>query len=337
MRTLIRRRFTAAAVAAVTTAALAACGSITDSADKGADDKVSKLQFIVPADAGGGWDTTARVVADTLKSEKLYDNASVENVPGAGGTIGLGQLVSEKNPDTLMMMGLVMVGAIETNKSQVTLSDTTPIAKLTEEAEVIVVPAKSSYKTINDLVKAMAADDKPVPVAGGSAGGIDHILAGLLLKASGVEGADIPKKLKYVPFSGGGESLGSLLGNKVAAGVSGVGEYLEHIESGKLRALAVSSPERVASLPDTPTLQESGIDLTLTNWRGVVAPGDISDTKAKALTDLVTELHDSAGWKAALKENDWTDAFVTGDEFASLIEDETETVRATLKEIGLVE
>ena len=321
----------AVVLAALAALILAGCGGMTESTNTGGGE-IKKLTLIVPADPGGGWDQTARAMQKVLQDENLVSSAQVVNIGGAGGTVGLARLANEKDPNTLMVMGYVMVGAVETNKSRASLADTTPIARLTEESEVIVVPANSPYKTIEDLLDAAKEEGKGISIAGGSAGGADHILAGQMYKAHGVD----TKDLNYIPYSGGGESIAALLGGKVSAGISGVGEYAEQVKSGKLRALAVSGDEASDVLPDVPTLTDEGVDVNLTNWRGVVAPGSISDEQADALTDLVTELHDSDAWKAALKENGWADAFQTGPEFEAYLNDEIKTVRATLREIGLV-
>jgi putative tricarboxylic transport membrane protein len=293
---------------------------------------IKKLTLIVPADPGGGWDQTARAMQKAMQDEKLAANAQVVNIGGAGGTVGLAKLANEKNPDTLMVMGYVMVGAVETNKSSTTLADTTPIARLTEESEVIVVPADSPYDTVTDLLEAADKKGKGVSIAGGSAGGADHILAGQMYKAHGID----PKDLNYIPYSGGGESVAALLGGKVSAGISGIGEYAEQVKAGKLKALAVSGPDPSDVLPDVPTLKDEDVDVELTNWRGVVAPKSITEAQAQKLTDLVTELHDSAAWKKALKENGWADAFLTGEEFRTFLNDDIKSVRATLREIGLI-
>jgi len=320
-----------AAVVLATSLTLAACGGMTKSTtDEGGP--IKKLTLIVPADPGGGWDQTARAMQKAMQDEKLAANAQVVNIGGAGGTVGLAKLANEKNPETLMVMGYVMVGAVETNKSSTTLADTTPIARLTEESEIIVVPVDSPYDTVTDLLADAEKKGKGVSIAGGSAGGADHILAGQLYKAQGVD----PKDLNYIPYSGGGESVAALLGGKVSAGISGVGEYAEQVKAGKLKALAVSGPEPSDVLPDVPTLKDEGVDVELTNWRGVVAPKSITEAQAQRLSDLVTELHDSAAWKAALKENGWADAFLTGEEFRTFLNDDIKSVRATLREIGLV-
>jgi len=316
---------------AVACLALTACGDSGGTSDNGAAKPVNRLQIMAPADPGGGWDSTARAMSQAFEGSGLAKQTTVTNVPGAGGTIGLAQLANERSEDFLMVMGLVMVGAIETNQSKNTLDDVTPIARLTAEDEVIVVPANSPYKTIKDLGDAMKSQGRKVAIAGGSAGGTDHIVAGLLAKAAGASPAD----LNYVAFSGGGESLAALLGNKVAAGISGVSEYAEQIKAGKLRALAVSGPKRVEGV-DAPTITEGGYDVELTNWRGVVAPKGLDDDAKDRLIDVVTKLHDSAEWKEALTRNGWDDTFLAGDEFASFIKDEQETTSTVLRDLGLV-
>jgi putative tricarboxylic transport membrane protein len=329
------------AVAAMAALALAGCSSQNASPDPGADGKSEASSFddvslIVPADPGGGWDQTGRSMSKVLTDDKITGAAAVTNVGGAGGTVGLAQLANEKDPATLMVMGLVMVGAIETNASAVRLEDTTPIARLTDEPLVVVVPEKSKYDTLEDLVEDIVDKGQEVTVTGGSAGGADHILAGLLLEEAGVDGADIPSKLNYTPNSGGGEAVSLLVGDKVAAGISGVGEFLQYIEDGSMRALAVSSAEPVESLPDVPTITEAGYDVVLTNWRGVVAPGGISDADRDELERIVTEMHDSDAWASELETKGWTDAFLTGDEFDDFLEENIADVTGTLKNIGLI-
>jgi putative tricarboxylic transport membrane protein len=328
-----RHRLAAAAVLGVVALTLSACGGTVDTGSSGdADQPMSRVEIMAPADPGGGWDLTARAMAASLKDAGLAKSTTVTNVPGAGGTIGLAQLANEKSESYLMVMGLVMIGAIQTSDSPTTLADVTPIARLTAEDEIVVVPADSPYKTIKDLGEDLAARGREVAIAGGSAGGTDHILAGLLAKAAGADPAD----LNYVAFSGGGESLAALLGSKVAAGISGVSEYAEQIEAGKLRALAVSGPEPVEGI-DAPTLTEGGYDIELINWRGVVAPKGISDDAADRLIAMVTEMHDSPSWKKALETNGWTDTFQTGEEFAQFIREEEKTTATVLKDLGLVE
>lgn len=241
------------------------------------------------------------------------------------------QLANNSKDDQLLMtMGLVMVGAVVTNKSKTTLADVTPIARLTSEQEVVVVPADSPYQTLQDFVAAWKPNPAKLPIAGGSAGGTDQILAGLMAKAAGADAT----KVNYIAFSGGGEALASLLGGKVAAGISGLSEFKDQIDAGKLRALAVSGDAPVPGL-DAPTLKDAGVDVTLTNWRGVVAPKDITAEQRAALTDAVTSMHRSKEWKAALKRNGWDDAFATGGSFTSYLRSEEKRATDVLTEIGL--
>lgn len=326
-----------AAVAVIGVAALAGCSTPTPSeSEPGETVAVTDLNVIVPADPGGGWDQTGRALADTLTGEGLVDSAPVTNIPGAGGTVGLASLATEQDPHTLMMMGLVMVGAVETNASANRIEDNTPIARLTEEALVIVVPEASPYDSLEDLVDDIVENGQDVTITGGSAGGADHILVGLLLGEAGLSPAEITENLNYIPNSGGGEAVTLLLGNNVSAGISGVGEFVEHIEAGTMRALAVSSEEPVDLLADTPTIIDEGYDVSLTNWRGVIAPPGIDEADRAALIDLVTQLHESGAWTAVLDENGWSDAFLAGDDFAAYLEGNITDVTQTLEDIGLI-
>ncbi|MFD5825800.1 Bug family tripartite tricarboxylate transporter substrate binding protein [Lentzea sp. NPDC060358] len=306
---------------------LAGCGQKARSA--GDDSEIAKLEIMAPADPGGGWDQTARAMQAAVSGAKLANSVQVSNVGGAGGTVGLQKLTSERSESFLMITGLVMVGAVETNASKARLEEVTPIARLTAEDEVVVVPADSPYKTIDDLLNAVNEKGKGVSITGGSAGGTDHILAGLLLKAKNVDTA----KLNYVPYSGGGESLAALLGKKVDAGISGVGEYKEQIKAGKLRALGTSGPNPNPDV-NAPTFKDLGVELI--NWRGVVAPASISAEAKSRLTKLVTDMHASDQWKEELKKKGWTDTFLTGTEFSTFMFKEIGRVKPALQDIGLV-
>ncbi|MFF7716558.1 tripartite tricarboxylate transporter substrate-binding protein [Streptomyces sp. NPDC007988] len=290
------------------------------------------LRFMVPNSPGGGYDITARTAAKNAEEAELTHNIEVFNLPGAGGTVGLTRLVGEHGNGRLAMsMGLGVVGAVHTNKSPKTLADTTPIARLTEEQDIVVVAKDSPYKTIRQLVAAWRKDPAAVPVGGGSSpGGPDHLAPMLMARAAGIA----PRSVNYVPFDGGGELLASILGNKIAFGVSGVGEYLDQIRSGELRLLAVTGPKRVPGL-DAPTLRESGLDTDFTNWRGIVAPPGLSAAERDKLIGLVTELHGSKQWRESMRKNGWDDAFLPGDEFGEFLQTQDRRVDSVLKELGL--
>ncbi|MEV4916880.1 tripartite tricarboxylate transporter substrate binding protein [Streptomyces tirandamycinicus] len=294
--------------------------------------RIPGLRFMVPNSPGGGYDITARTAAKNAEEAGLTRGIEVFNLPGAGGTVGLTRLVGEHGNGRLAMsMGLGVVGAVHTNKSPKTLADTTPIARLTEEQDIVVVSKDSPYKTIGQLVAAWRKDPAKVPVGGGSSpGGPDHLAPMLMARAAGIA----PRSVNYVPFDGGGELLASILGNKIAFGVSGVGEYLDQIRSGELRLLAVTGPKRVPGL-DAPTLRESGLDTDFTNWRGIVAPPGLSDAERDKLVALVTELHASKQWRESLRKNGWDDAFLPGEEFGDFLTAQDRRVDTVLKELGL--
>ncbi len=335
MKSLNRRSFAAMATATTIAPAVLKGTAAAQSTPVAQSDWAKEtLQIMAPASPGGGWDTTARELQRSLQEAELVSTVEVFNVPGAGGTIGLADLASKYKGDshTLMVMGLVMIGGIGLNEAPVGLDQSTPLARLTGEWEVIVVPADSPHETMADLVAAFKEDPAGVSWAGGSAGGTDHLLVGLIAQALEID----PAEINYVPFSGGGEALASLLGNETTAGVSGLGEFLPQIESGELRALAVSGRDEGGD--DTiPTLKESDIDVELSNWRGIVAPPEIEDADKDAILETLDALHESDVWKETLEKFAWSDQYLSGDEFVTFIEDETERVNTILTDLGLLE
>ncbi|MFN7008667.1 MAG: Bug family tripartite tricarboxylate transporter substrate binding protein [Allorhizobium sp.] len=289
--------------------------------------------IMAPANPGGGWDQTARSMQTVLQQEGISPAAQVQNVPGAGGTIGLAQFANQAkgDPDALIVGGYVMVGAILTNKSPVSLKDVTPIARLTGEYEAIVVPASSPIQSMGDLIEALKKDPGSVSWAGGSAGGTDHIAVGLIAKAAGVD----PTKINYIAFSGGGEALAAILGSQVTAGISGYGEFEAQVKSGTLRLLAVSSAERLPNA-DAPTLKESGLDVVVENWRMVAAAPGLTPEQTAAVSADIEKMVKSASWQEILKTKGWQDTYLAGDAFKAQLEKDVTATEAVLKDIGLV-
>jgi putative tricarboxylic transport membrane protein len=325
---LTRRSFLAGAVAAPVLAGLGACaGTVVQPGD------LSRLRIMAPASPGGGWDTTARVLQRVIQTSGLARNVQVFNVEGAGGVIGLGQLGREDDDALLMMMGLVMVGAVDTNDSPTRLADVTPVARLIGETELIVASPDAPFDDIEGFVEAWAADPAGTPIAGGSAGGTDQILAGLLAQAAGID----PGQINYIPYSGGGESLSALLGNQVTAGISGTADYGPQVQSGDLKGLAVSTAERSDQVPDVPTLRESGFDVEVSNWRGLMARPGMSEPARADLLQLVVDTHDTDEWQEELRTRGWDDLFLVGDDYRDFLVEEETRVREILVEIGLVE
>lgn len=321
------RKFQKLAAAGATLAAVMALGACSGS------DESAQVRIMVPNSPGGGYDTTARVAAKIIEDEKINDTVEVYNLEGAGGTTGLAKLVGSKGKDgELMLMGLGVVGAVYTNQSESTLADTTPIARLISEPDIVVVPADSPYETLDDLIAAWKKSPGDFPVGGGSSpGGPDHLAAHLTAQAVGVTPTDV----NYVVYDGGGPLLAGMLSGEVEAGVSGLGEYKDQIQAGQLRVLGVTSAERVDGF-EAPTLTEQGVDLEFTNWRGLVAAPGIDDAERERLVGLVEDLHGTQAWNDAMAENGWTDALLTGDDFGTYMTEQDEQVQGLLSELGLV-
>lgn len=293
---------------------------------------LTSLQVFVPAAPGGGWDGTGRAIEAVMRAEKIMENFQFEHAPGAGGVVGMPKFMSSKKgqPNAIMIGGMVMVGAIIANKAPLKLSDLTPIARLTGEFEAIVVHADSPFKTMKDLVAAFKADPGKISWAGGSAGGTDHILAGMIAKAVGAD----PKQVAYVAYAGGGPATAALLGNQVSCGISGYGEFAEQVKAGKLRVLALSSDKRQPGI-DAPTLKEQGVDVELFNWRGVFGAPGITKEQQATLIGLFEKLVISEGWKNELNKRDWTGIYLPGDAFGKYIESEVTRITGILTDLGL--
>lgn len=337
-----RSTFRLSALLAGTALALSACGvtasdtgagtdgaSSTDAAQAG---PLTDKRILVPNSPGGGYDQTARTAAQVMEQAGISSGLEVFNLEGAGGTLGLARIVSEAgNGDLAMLMGLGVVGASYTNESEATLAETTPLAKLIEEPGAVMVPADSEFQTIEDLIEAWQADPGGLSVGGGSnPGGPDHLLPMQLAQAVGIE----PASVNFVSYDGGGDLLPAILGSKLDFATSGAGEFRDQIETGEIRVLAVSSEEPIEGI-DAPTLTESDIDLVFTNWRGIVAPPNIEDADRDAWISALEEMHATPEWEQALETNGWTDAFLTGNEYAEFLSEQDDRVEDVLTELGL--
>lgn len=291
-----------------------------------------ELTITAPAGAGGGWDSASRSLQEVMMATGNAKSVQVVNVPGAGGTVGLAQFVgaAKGSSDQLLVAGITLVGASISNNSPVDLTQVTPIARLTGDPLVIVVPKDSPIQTIADLQATIKEDVAKTIWVGGSAGGADHILAALVTQASGED----PSKINYVAYSGGGEALAAMLGGQATAGISGYGEWQGQIESGDLRALAISYPDPIEGIEAKP-LKAQGLDIELVNWRGVFAGPGVEGDDLEALKTAVDKTVKSPEWQAVLKARGWTDYYAPAEEFKTFIGSETERVRGILKSVGL--
>jgi putative tricarboxylic transport membrane protein len=309
-------------------AAMAATGALPLSASASAN-----LKMMIPANPGGGWDTTGRALGKALQDAGVASAVTFENKGGAAGAIGLAQFVNASKGDgnALMVMGAVMLGGIITGKPPVSVTAATPIARLTSEYNVFVVPAASPFKNMKDVVEALKKDPASVKWGGGSRGSTEHIAAAMLAREVGVDAT----KINYVPFRGGGEAVAAILGNNVSVGGSGYSEFQQYIEAGKMRPIAVTSATRLKGI-DVPTMKEQGFNVEIGNWRGVYGAPGITPEQRKALTDMVVKATKSKAWAEAMEKNGWTPALMTGKEFEEFVDREFASLRVTMVKAGMV-
>lgn len=292
------------------------------------------LKMMIPANPGGGWDGTGRALGKAMQDAGAISTVQYENKGGAAGAIGLAQFVNaaKGDPNAMMVMGAVMIGGIITGKPPVSLTAATPLARLTSEYNVFVVPAESPFKSMKDVVDAVKKDAGSVKWGGGSRGSTEHIAAAMLAREIGVDAT----RINYVPFRGGGEAIAAILGGNVSVGGSGYSEFQQYIESGKMRPIGVTSPARLKNAPNVPTLKEQGFNVEIGNWRGVYGAPGITPAQRKALTDLLQKTVKSKGWMEAMEKNGWTDAWLAGPAFDEFVEREFASLRVTMVKAGMI-
>ena len=309
-------------------AALAAAGALPVSAQT-----ASAIKMMIPANPGGGWDTTGRALGKAMQDAGVASSVTYDNKGGAAGAIGLAQFVngSKGDANAVMVMGAVMLGGIITGKPPVGLDKVTPLARLTSEYNVFVLPSNSPFKSMKDVVDQLKKDPGSVKWGGGSRGSTEHIAAAMIAREVGVD----PAKINYVAFRGGGEATAAILGGNVTIGGSGYSEFAEYIAAGKMRAIGVTSGKRLKGV-EVPTLKAQGINVEIGNWRGVYGAPGIDKAQRDALIASIEKATKSKAWSEALAKNDWTPAWMAGDAFASFVDQEFASLRATMVKSGMV-
>lgn len=311
-------------------AALAAAGALPLSAQAAA-----AIKMMLPANPGGGWDTTGRALGKALQDAGVASSVTYDNKGGAAGAIGLAQFVngSKGDPNAMMVMGAVMLGGIITGKPPVNLSQATPLARLTSEYNVFVLPANSPFKNMAEVVAQLKKDPGSVKWGGGSRGSTEHIAAAMIAREVGVD----PAKINYVAFRGGGEAISAILGGNVTVGGSGFSEFAEYIATGKMKPIGVTSAQRLKGAASSiPTLKEQGINVEIGNWRGVYGAPGISKAQREELVAQIEKATKSKAWAEALQKNDWTPAWLGGDAFGKFVDDEFASLRATMAKSGMI-
>lgn len=309
-------------------AALAAAGTLPLTAHAAVN-----IKMMIPANPGGGWDATGRALGKAILDAKAADTVQYDNKGGAAGVIGLAQFVNASKGDAnaMMMTGAVMLGGIIASKPTVGLDKATPLARITSEYNVFVVPADSPLKTMKDVVEQLKRDPGSVKWGGGSKGSTEHISASMLAGKVGVD----PKKVNYVAFRGGGEATAAILGGNVTVGGSGYSEFAEYIKAGKMRPIGVTSEKRLPGI-NVPTMKEQGFDVVLGNWRGVYGAPGITAAQRAALTEIIVKATKSKSWAEDLDKNGWTPALLTGKAFDEFVDNDFASLLGTMHLAGML-
>lgn len=292
-----------------------------------------RATVMIPATPGGGWDSTARMTMQVLEDAKIFNDGTLFiNKGGAGGTIALAEFVrSNKGDDNaIMVMGSVMISAIIANKSPVTLNDVVPLARLTREFNAVAVQANSPFKSASDLVNAIKSNPGGTPLGGGGIGGIDHATFAMIANTAGVSAKD----LNYLPFAGGAEVATALGSGQVVAAISGLSELKPLADAGRIKIIAITAEERLPGL-DVPTLREQGVDVVMSNWRGLMGAAGMSD-KGKAIwKERLDKMNASPEWQETLKKRGFDNAYLSGKEFEAFVESEKASWAKAIADIGI--
>jgi len=291
------------------------------------------VEYIAPANPGGGWDTLIRTTSRVIQGEKLAPvNFAPINTPGGGGAVAWAQIAAKRgNPHVLFAASPPLILVPLSGASRFGHKDFTPIARLITDYSILLVKSDSPFKSPKELFEAIKA--KPnLSVGGGSApGSMDHISIAGAAAAAGLK----PSGLNYIAFSGGGEAMTNLLGGHVQAVITGAGEAQSQLKGGQVRALAVSGPQRVASLPEVPTFQEQGIDFTFDIWRGIMgAPGMPAEAVAY-YQDMYARMLKTTAWAQARDQLGWIDAYQTSAEFGAFLDAQHKQFSSVLADLGL--
>jgi putative tricarboxylic transport membrane protein len=274
-----------------------------------------KLNLYIPANPGGGWDATGRALGSALLGSGRTAEVAYDNKGGQGGLLGLPDFVQRfgDNPKALLVSGLIMVGSIALHRPAVDLRQVQAVARLSTDLLVLIVDKDSPYKDCASLMRDLKVRPQNVAIAGGGAGGVDHMCAAMIARAAA---ADLTQ-LKYLPFSGGSEMLKALADGRAQAAVSGYGELKKTLQGGQVRALGITSVKGSFGIP---SLREQGVNVDLSNWRGVFAGKDITASQLEALRESVFKATQDTSWKKALANNSWQNAWLSGKDFQDSIE-----------------
>lgn len=322
-----RRRFIAGLAAS--SLGLAMAGRTTSHAQTGAEENPERLTLLLPVPEGGGLARLGRSLADCLGGTEVASIFS-EAQPNAPSTITRFIDDFARRGDVVMLAGSSLIGATIAARQATGLADLAPVARLTTEYIGCAVRPDSPFDTLAELVDAMREMPDYVSFCGGSRGSFDYILAAMINRHAGQPA----RQLRYRSYVGGIGAINAVLAGKESCVCAGLGELQDHLAARQIRLLGLAAPQRLPGVPAA-TLVEQGLDISLSNWRGVFAPPDISQA---ALDRLIGRLDATVGggaWRAMLYRYNWTGDYLPGEAFGSFVREDTTRLRTLLSEFGL--
>ena len=319
----------------VVMAAAAAALTLGTPAVAGGHQVVDSIHFLIPGGAGGGWDGTARGTGEALTAAGLVGSASYENMSGGGGGKAIGYLIenAESQHGTLMVNSTPIVIRSLTGVFPQNFRDLTLVAGTIGDYAAMVVGKDSPVNSMADLVAAYQADPRGTAIGGGSVpGGLDHLVAAIVMKAAGENPADV----KYIPYDAGGEAMAALLSGEIAALSTGFSEAIALADAGEVKIIGITAPERVSSYADAPTMMEQGIDAEFVNWRGFFAAPGLPADKLAAYQDAIGKMYDTEEWETVRAQNGWVNIYNNGDDFLSFLENQEQVIGDLMRELGFL-
>ncbi len=301
----------------------------------GAASAAERIHFLIPAGPGGGLDSTARAIGRALVSERLVERTSFENLSGGGGGRAMGHFIetAAKQQQTWLVNSTPLIVRSLQGLFPHSYRDLIPIAGLIVEYSAFVVRSDSPHQDWRQVVGRLREDPRALITGSGSVrGSLDHIVMVRALAAAEID----PRRVRYLPYDGGGKAMLALLGGEADVIATGLGEALTYHHAGDVRILAIAAPSRGDTLPEIPTLKELGFDLVLANWRGVFAAPGTPASQVDAYRGLLEKLAVTAAWQSELRRYGWQPLNVVGDDFLEYLNAQEADLKTTMQNLGLL-
>ncbi len=292
------------------------------------------VEIVVGTSPGGPQDRMGRMLQKILQEQRLVDvPVSVENKPGGGGAVALAALAQRSGGSTLMINAPTMLSNQITGRSPLQYTDFAPLAILGIEYECVAVRADSPLKSAKELLERLKKEPSALSVSiGTSLGNSGHLAFALAMKAAGV---DI-RKLKTVAFNSAGDGMTALLGGHIDLASTPPSAVLPHVQSGKIRVLALTAPARArGELANVPTWKELGVNSTHEVWRGVIGPRGMTRAQIAYWDDVLGRLVKTETWKKELEQSQIEDIYRNSAETAKYLKAEYDESRVILTDLGL--